>query len=220
MLKANKKPSALTIQSLPLRICRSWTSWTPSAFSRSRIWMWISVSGRFFSLPSGMAHPEGQIPRQRTKRGQRTEWDTLLACHPVNNLSGLRPATCAVSTVRPVCCSSLCTAAEWIFTGWCCGVAQSRLSEQRMYYFLRSFWLWYLGVRMRRSRPISGAIRGKRRWNQTQHKNKYMSRLFNTSSTKLSLSATRIFYLYALGVSSEMLKKVAWSQKEDSDFFF
>lgn len=74
-------------------------SLTPCVFSPSHIWMWVSVSGRFFSLPWGMAHPEGPIPRERTEMG-REQSGTHSSLATINNLAAATSHVCRVTLRR------------------------------------------------------------------------------------------------------------------------
>lgn len=154
---------ALTIQSRPLCIHTSWTSSTPSVFSPSHIWMWVSASGRFFSLPWGTAHPEGPIRRERTER-DREQRGTLSSLATINNLADATSRVCRVT----LCMKStaawlqlLLSAVEWIFTGLCCVLLWAPpLPSVRAVnvLFLRSFCLGCLDVWMRRGCSWQRAI--------------------------------------------------------------
>lgn len=153
---AGRATRALTIQSRPLCIHMSWTSLTPNVFSPSHIWIWVSASGRFFSLPWGMAHPEGPIRRVRTER-DREQRGTLSSLATINNLADATSRVCRVT----LCMKStaawlqlLLSAVEGIFTGLCCVLLWAPpLPSVRVVnvLFLRSFCLRCLDVWMRRS---------------------------------------------------------------------
>lgn len=201
--------------------------------------MWVSVSGRFFSLPWGTVHPEGPVPRKRTERDRELS-GTHSSLATINNL---------VAATSHVCRVTLCMKSSdaWlqIFV-YCCWVKIYRLLlwvalsssiakcqsgectifEEFLFVIFRQIWEEAAGEC---SRPISSAIHGKWIWNQTEHKNKnekiypalWMHPAPNCRSLPLSLflSTTRIFHLYALGVSSVMLKKVALSQQKTHSFW-
>lgn len=112
--KRGKK--TLTIQSQPLCIRRSWTAPAPGVFYPSRTGKWVSVSGRFFSLPWGMAHPEGPIRRWRTETDrEKRERETLFSLATINNLDD---ATSRVFRVRLCMRSSVTWLQLLVYSCW------------------------------------------------------------------------------------------------------
>lgn len=174
---AGRATCALTIQSQPLCIHRSWTSLTPSVFSPSHIWMWVSASGRFFSLPWGMAHPEGPIRRERTER-DREQRGTLSSLATINNLADATSRVCSVTL-----CSCLAPAPRF-----CCWVniyrfvlcaalssptAKCQSGECTVFEKFLFAMFWCLNEKeLQLTASIFSAIHGKWIWNQMEHKNK------------------------------------------------
>lgn len=138
----------------------------------------------------------------------------------------------------PGCCS-LCFAVERIFTAWCCELHRaSPLSTVRTVNVL--FWRRALFGIFRRVNKKKLQVRAADPFLALYMRSEYEIRqstkikmrryiqpfecilLHQTAAAVLSalfLSATRIFYLYALGVSSAMLKKVAWSHQKTRTFW-
>lgn len=164
---AEKATRALTIQSQPLCTHRSRTSLTPSVFSPSHIWMWVSVSGRLFSLPWGTAHPEGPSRRQRTER-DREQRRTLSSLATINNLDDASSRVCRVTT----CMKStvgwlrlLLSAIEWIFTGLCCSeLPRCQVSKSTVFekFLFAIFWCLNkkLELRLTASHPFLALYMG------------------------------------------------------------